>query len=198
MFNWRTIPGWISLALWFCWEFFGAWARIEFVFKKIRPEGSMMPTLSAIASSKWFSLALLVIGLVWIWWFSKPALFQGPYDSAGTNKDIHFTQKRTGFPNNTGNLYYVQEIIIQTDNIIKAPVALLVTCDGEIKSGYAQFVGKHFMTYQGIYNDQPDLFVVSWSAPAFTPEEPIIVHLTSTKAIKVIKVEQIPWTHVKG
>ena len=71
MFNWKTIPGWSLIAFSLCWRFLGIWARIEFVFKKIWPDKSIATTLAVIASSPWFSIVIIFVGLAWIWWFSR-------------------------------------------------------------------------------------------------------------------------------
>jgi len=79
-FNLKTIPGWILLALSLSWQFLGVWARIEFVLKKVWPNKPMMPALTAIASSPWFQVVLILSGLAWIFWFNRPTIQQQATD----------------------------------------------------------------------------------------------------------------------
>ncbi len=79
-FNLKTIPGWFLLGLSLCWQFLGAWARIEFVLKKVWPDKPILAALTAIASSPWFSVFLILAGLAWIWRFGHPTVQQQTTD----------------------------------------------------------------------------------------------------------------------
>lgn len=49
------------------------------------------------------------------------------------------------------------------------------------------------MVRMGIVNEHPDLFLISWESPPFTPQRPIVATLFSKKSIKAIKIERIQW-----
>jgi len=89
------------------------------------------------------------------------------------------------------------EVIIQTDKAIQ-PLALMLTCDGEIgkDANITFFRGMTFATNvgHGIVNGHPNLWLIHYDAPAFLPKDQIVVSLYSKTRINAIKVEQIPWS----
>jgi hypothetical protein len=114
---------------------------------------------------------------------------------------LHYTQKRI-FPidmdPDQAKKLYVQEAIIRPESIIQAPVALLIIFEGDLAGGYdVKFVRKHLISYQGVYNNQPNMLLISWSSPSFIPDEPLVIRIISSKPAKILKVEQIDYSLVR-
>ncbi|MGD0827815.1 MAG: hypothetical protein ABSA09_06975 [Desulfobaccales bacterium] len=139
LFKPKTIPGWLLIAFWFCWEFLGAWARIEFVFKKAWPGKPMIPIFATIAQSRWFSITILVAGLAWIWWSTRPKSIEKKEGlrperlpvieilSHKNGRDVQYREKVSGtisMPNSSmqvlvhaGNdRWYLQRNVVVRDN----------------------------------------------------------------------------------
>jgi hypothetical protein len=108
---------------------------------------------------------------------------------------IRFTEAREA--SNDPALPYAEQVTIQTDKKIE-PVALVIECSGPLSNGNASSgSGAYMMVSTGLVDAHPEWFLISWQSPAFMPETPIVAHLQSKDAIKVIGIHQIPWSQVR-
>jgi hypothetical protein len=97
------------------------------------------------------------------------------------------SQKR--IPSGDPKLPYGLEVVVQTDVDI-SPVRVAVVCDGPIGSGRFVGTGVYTMINQGTAVGHPEMFLVQWATPTWTPDQPIVVHLFSETAINAIRVQQ--------
>ena len=96
------------------------------------------------------------------------------------------------------NLPYALEVIIQTDIMIE-PVALQITCSERIGDMDYHFAYRPGMTYVNsagnkINKEHYRQVVIYRKSPGFLPKEPITVRIYSQQPLKVIEVEEVPWS----
>ncbi len=72
MFNRKNFLGWLLFVLGGCWKLLEALSTSEFAFKTLWPGKPMKPLLVVIIATPWFPFVLMILGVGWIWWFSRP------------------------------------------------------------------------------------------------------------------------------
>lgn len=97
-------------------------------------------------------------------------------------------------PSTDPNLPYALEVVVQTDRPIQ-PVAFALICDGMVGKGDAGFAngGEYSKQKYGVAQD-PHAFLFEWQSPAFTPDKPILVTLTSKTYIRAISIQRINYS----
>lgn len=98
-------------------------------------------------------------------------------------------------PGESHELPYGLQVVMQTRSPIE-PVAFVVETDRDIGSGHAiQFNGGEYLLYkrtkQGIPLNHPNWFAFEWETPAFTPNAPIIVSLSSKTPITLARLYKV-------
>jgi hypothetical protein len=97
-------------------------------------------------------------------------------------------------PSDDAKLPYGLEVVVQTDVDIE-PVAIAILCDGNIgkANGGLSSGGAYTMTVQGLAAGHPNVFLLEWKSPAWTPSESIVVNLFSETSIRAKSVQRIQY-----
>jgi hypothetical protein len=100
------------------------------------------------------------------------------------------SQKR--IPSDDAKLAYGLEVVVQTDIDIE-PVAIAVVCDGQIGNAHGGFASGGVYTQEkfGLADGHPNVFLVEWKSPTWTPKEPIVFSLFSEKPIRATSVQRV-------
>jgi hypothetical protein len=152
--------------------------------------------------SPWWSF--LIIGFLLVWGIME-AIYERDRELYLAYKAVHappisgrlrVIQNRIG--STKPNLPYGLEVIIQTDIFIE-PVALQITCSDRIGSMDYNFAYRPGVTYvdsagQTFNKEHYRQVVIHRKSPGFLPTEPITVRLYSQQPLKVIEIEEIPWS----
>ena len=133
------------------------------------------------------SLFVVIVFASFYGWYHYPGHPANPHEWLN-DEHIRFTQKTV--PAAENGPAYSSQVIVQTD-IVSQPTALRIEADKNLADARFFIAGQPVtMNVRTVINGK--FFILGFSYPAFTPENPIVITLLSNEGpIQIIKVGKL-------